>query len=60
MVLFYYTNLSIKCRIKVDVILKSKNAVIILHSIVTEFMNKTFRFKKACTQLPAGRKAGIG
>lgn len=40
------TNLNIKYRIKDDVILKSKNAVIRLHSIVTEFMNKAFRFQK--------------
>ncbi|MDO5978204.1 GIY-YIG nuclease family protein [Flavivirga spongiicola] len=41
-----YTNLGVKCRIKADVILKSKNAVIRLHNIITEFMNKAFRFKK--------------
>ena len=29
---------------KAEAILKSKNAVIRLHSIVTEFMNKAFRF----------------
>ena len=40
------TNLGVKCRLKADIILKSKNAVIILHSIVMEFMNKAFRFKK--------------
>ena len=39
-----YTNLSVKCCIKGDVILESKNAVIRLHSIVTEFMSKAFRF----------------
>ncbi|MDD7886340.1 hypothetical protein [Flavivirga sp. 57AJ16] len=41
-----YTNLSIKCRIKADVIFKYKNAVIRLHSVSTEFMNKAFKFKK--------------
>ena len=41
-----HTNLGVKCRIKGEVILKSKNAVIRLHSFVTEFMNKAFRFKK--------------
>ena len=54
------TNLSIECRIKADVILKPKNAVIIVHSIFTEFMNKAFRLKKACTQLPASQPAKAG
>ncbi|MDD7886137.1 hypothetical protein [Flavivirga sp. 57AJ16] len=51
--------MSVKHRTKGEVILKSKNTVIRLHSIVMAFINKAFRFLKTCMQLPAG-ETGIG
>lgn len=40
------TNLSVKYRIKDDVIYEFKNAEIEFHNIATEFINKAFKFNK--------------